>query len=164
MLRLYEIPEAYRALDAAIDDGGELTPEIEAAFDALATDLVKHVDSLGCLIKEWNAEEDAFREEARRMTTRAAALAKKQERIRDRVLAALVAAKVDKVKGARFTARRATASKPTITWSDPDAPIPRAFLKAQPAELDGRLAQEAHKAGTLPAGFAVVFKEYPEIR
>ena len=162
-MKLYEIAESYRAIDSQLDEsGGEVTPEIEAALSALSDRLSEKVDAIGALVREAQAESQAFADEAARLRGRAAAAASKVTRLKAYLLNQLKAIGFDRVKGLRFVARVATASTPTITWEgdgDPPGPFRRVRV-----ELDGKLAHEAEKAGTLPEGFKVVRTEYIDIR
>lgn len=162
-MKLYEIADAYRDIDSQLDEsGGEVTPEIGAALEALGDRLSDKVDSIGVLVKEAQAESLAFAEEAVRLRARSAALANKVSRLKAYLLSQLKAIGFDKVKGLRFSARVSTASTPAITWEG-DGPIPYLFLRLK-EELDGKAAHEAEKAGTLPEGFKVVRTEYIDLR
>ena len=162
-MKLYEIADAYREIDAQIDEAeGEVTPEIWAALSYLNDRLSDKVDAIGALIREATAEHDAFTTEANRLRSRAMVAQRKAERLKTYLLASLEALNLRRAGGLRFSARIATASTPTITWEGQGDP-PEDYRRVK-IELDGKAAHEAFKAGALPTGFKVVRTEYLDLR
>lgn len=162
-MTLYEIADEYRAIDALLDEsGGELTPEIEDALLVLESRVSDKVDAIGALIREAMVEHEGYAIEANRLRSRAMIAQKKADRLKEYLLGSLKAIGFDKIKGLRFTARVATASTPTITWTGQCDP-PEAYQRVR-VELDGKAAHEAFKAGLLPDGFKVSRTEYLDLR
>lgn len=84
MPTLYELSAEARAIDAAIEDAdGELTPEIEAALDALSSDLEDKVTAIVGLVRDMEARADARRSEADRLAASAKRVARQADRLKD---------------------------------------------------------------------------------
>lgn len=162
-MRLFEIGEVYRRIDAAIDEaGGEILPEVETALAAMDVLESEKVDAIACLIREAEAEEQAFRDEATIFTEKARLAEKKADRLKAYLLEHLKGRNLDKIKANRFTVRRGRSSTPTIRWVG-DTPIPRDFARVK-VELDSAKARAANAAGKLPANFEVSWTEFVSIR
>ncbi len=164
-MRLFEIAEQYREVDAMLDEtGGEITPGIQFALDALGGQLADKVDGIGSLIREATAEAAAFKEEADALRAKGKACENRADRLKGFLLHHLKAIGVEKVKGARFSARVAKAGTPTIRWTESVEDIPSRYRRVR-IELDGKAAQDDFKEdGSLPPGFSVDYTEYLAIK
>ena len=163
-MRLYDIANDYRVIDAAIDEaGGELSPEQEAQLDALDNNLAHKIDAISGLITEAEAYSDALGDQSARFRERAKVQYNKAQRLKKYVIRCLKSAGKRDVKGDLFTVRVGDASTPTIRWTA-DAPIPRMFTRVK-EELDGAKVQAFLKeGGTLPDGFTVERSQFLVVR
>ena len=83
-LTLYQLTEEEQAIEAAlIDNGGELTPELEAAMAANAAALTKKVDSYGALVRKFAATSDICKGEIARIQGIKATCDKSVKRLKD---------------------------------------------------------------------------------
>jgi hypothetical protein len=158
-MHLHEIPAAYRALDDLLNEtGGEVTPEVEKFQASIEGTLSEKVDCYGSMEAEAEGEISALKLEETRLSDMRQAVIRRRDAHRKAIFDALKAAGEGSVKGARYRARLAKSSVPSIRWAG-DSPIPRAFARVK-VELDGKKAKEAHDAGNLPNGFTVTFSEH----
>lgn len=162
-MKMYEIPENYRAWErAVVEAGDEVTEELAAAFDFLQATLVDKADAIGWLVREAEADEEAFRATARAFQAKAQAAANRAASLKAYMTRVLRAMGLDGVKSRHYTFSIARAGRPTIRW-DHGREIPAGFAKVE-TRLDGEAAQQAYRSGTLPAGFEVSFTESLRIR
>lgn len=83
-LTLYQLTEEEQAIEAAlIDNGGELTPELEAAMAANSAALTKKVDSYGALVRKFAATSDICKGEIARIQGIKATCDKSVKRLKD---------------------------------------------------------------------------------
>jgi len=148
MLKLYEIPVAYRVLMDSIDETGELTPEIEAKLAELEGNIEDKVDSICALVREATADAEAYDAEAKRLQDRKRAAANRAESLKRYLQQNMEVLNIPKVKTPRFTASLGTASRPSIRWTGPVEAIPESLRKVE-IKFDGTAAYEAYKAGML---------------
>lgn len=113
-MRLYEIAEELRALDAKVRDGidwdeetGEVI-DLGAALDDVQMSWEDKVENCLMLRSEWSAEAKAIRAEADRLAKRANAMENNAEGLRDYVSACLVASGRDSIKTKTHSARMQT--------------------------------------------------------
>jgi hypothetical protein len=153
-LKLYEIPAAFAALDARLEDaGGELTPELAAELDALEGTLEARAEALAALIQQHQLTADAFRAEALRLAAAQAAHANAAGRLRDYLRAHLEVMGRPRLDAGAFRLR-VRANPAAIRWEgDPEA-IPGPYRRVR-YELDSEAARRDLAAGTLPPSFSV---------
>ena len=136
------------------ESGGVLTPEIEAAFLALSGAFEDKVGNCIAHIRNLEALEKARVDEARRLRESAEVVGKAAFRLREYVQANMERVGEKKIETRLGTARVQKNSRPSIAWPGAVETIPEPFKKVT-VSLDGTAAYDAHKAGTLPQGFAV---------
>ena len=164
-MKLYEIPAAYRAILAEIEDNdGELTQELAERLEDIDDTLASKVDAYCAIIKQIDHDHDTYRQESRRLQLKAQGCENTSKRMRDMLMQAMGAMDVATFKGRLFFVRRHRASIPSINWVSRDE-VPEPFRKVK-IELDKGAALEAyHEAGgSLPEGFEVRFTEFITIR
>lgn len=162
-MKLYEIPVRYQAfLDRVDENDGEITEDLASMLASIEDDLATKADAYAAMIKKFNYEEEAFREEARRLSIRAAAAAKTQENLRDLLLHAMKAIGLDRIRGKRFSISRVVNKTPSIVWES-NRTIPPAFQKIS-VSLDKEAAHKIlDEEGSLPEGFKITNTEYVRI-
>lgn len=162
-MRLYELPGELRLWEEAVEgNGGEVTEELALAYEHLGQTLVQKADSIACLIREAEAEELGYRNEARTFQSKAQASKNRAESLKGYLLANMKLMGVDAVQGPRFAVSKARAGTPAISWAH-GGEIPEGYRKVK-VELDSLAAHDAYKRGELPEGFAVHHTEYLRIR
>ena len=153
-MRLYELPEALRALDEEIEaNGGELTPELEARLDELAGNSAELVDRVCALIREHVHKAGVEYEEAAYFHRKAKASEAVANRLKRYLSDTMARVGYDRLEGDRFKVRIQKNGTPSIKWEG-FGDIPTEFARVS-VELDGTKAREAWKNGTLPLGFTV---------
>lgn len=156
----------------ALDDAGEMTPEIEeqlqtALVSAIAGTRAK-VDRTASVIATFEAAEASASAEVARLSKRAAAFKRNRERLETFVLATLAASRLDKIDGETSTlSRRKNPAKVRI---DCEQSIPFDFLRfpeqppPPPAVPDKKLIAAALKANPDAVPGAVLVQEYRLVR
>lgn len=161
-MKLFELPEAYRDWEAAVDAEGGVTDDLAAALDGLDATLQDRCDAVCWLVREAEADEASYRDLAREFQGKAQAAAGRAASLKGYVMRCLRAMELAGVKGRCYTVSIARAGKPTIRW-DHGRDLPEGFARVE-VRLDGEAAQEAYRSGTLPEGFDVTFTESLRIR
>jgi hypothetical protein len=104
-MNLYELTiEGHEIERLLLANDGELTPELEARFDAILTAGKDKVHAALCVRKNLEAELEACRAEVKRLTERASSKEKELVRLEARILHALDAAYGGRIKTVAFTA------------------------------------------------------------
>jgi hypothetical protein len=150
-LKLYELPEAFRQIDATIEElDGELPPDIEAKLD-----LEIKSDAVCVVVKEAEAERDYYAAELERLTVRKRVAENRAQRLKSYLYCTLIALGRPFVQGSRYKARiQNNGGNPVIEWPGRVDELPIEFQKVV-VSLDHEKVLAAHKAGTLPEGFSV---------
>lgn len=163
-MRLHEIPEAYRLVEARIEEAeGELSPELEQALDTIEGALEDKVDAIGVLATEAKGRAAFFAEEAKRLAERSRVESNRADNLREYLKKTLEAMGREKVQGKRFTVRIQRNGIPSITFDVPAERLPEPFriLTYVP---DRDAVKAAWKAGeTLPDGVSVVLGRHLRI-
>lgn len=103
-MKLYEIPEMFRELEVSLTESeGELTPELEKKFDDFLRSGKDKLEAGAMVMRGFELEADACKQEAHRLTVRALALENNATRLKRLILYALDGAFAGKVKTALFT-------------------------------------------------------------
>lgn len=162
-MKLYEIPLRYQKwIDKVEENEGEVSEELAAELLEIEDDLATKADSYAAMIRKFKYEEEAFREESRRMAAKAASAAARQERLKFFLMQAMKSFSVDRICGGRFSISRIVNKTPAITW-DSNQAIPKRFQRIQ-ISLDKEGALAAFKSeGSLPEGFKISNTEYVRI-
>lgn len=155
-LRLYDIPDAYREIEAAIIEAeGEITPEQEEALDRLDDEFERKVEYLALLSREAKAEAKAVAQEEIRLRQRRKAAENRERRIKSYLHVCLDMAGRDRVEGERVKVRIQANSRPRITWTKAPEEAPEPFRRVT-VDVDGTAVYQAWKAGDdLADGFVI---------
>ena len=152
-LSLYDIGvEALQIEDLLIAGEGELTPELEERWNALLTGGKDKINAAACVVKSLEANAEACKLEAQRLTQRAQAFASDADRLKDRIKVAVDLAFNGKVKTDLFTVWCQTSAATTAYELLPGVSIFN-FRREYPeysrvtVELDKAALKEAQKHG-----------------
>jgi hypothetical protein len=110
-MKLYDIPLEFALIEHTLDylltvNEGEVTPEVEAAEQKLADflrDGSAKIEAAACVIKNIEADAQACKDEAQRLSSRSASLANNASRLKSLVGVAVDSAFDGKVKTPKFT-------------------------------------------------------------
>jgi len=102
---LYELGTEFRALeDALLDAGGEVTPEVEAAFAALGQLEAHKVDSYAHVVRGITAYADALKAEESALREKRKAAENAVQRLKDRLMDYMRERDVRELRGATWKA------------------------------------------------------------
>lgn len=137
MSTLFEIGAELEALDAVMTEaGGELTPELEADFDAyfaaLGAERDAKLDNYAAFITELEARTTARNAEAKRLTARAALDARAADALKARLKMFFERIGEKKIETPRYTLTLVNhgGKRPLVLKVDADE-LPRRFLKVK---------------------------------
>lgn len=142
-IRLYELPQEFEALGELLEEnGGELTPEIEARLDALRDRFAEKKDSLVALVHRLQRRAEAaaavkksLRAEMEYHAEREKIHTNGVERLKSYLKRTMEELGVARLDEGQFPVR-IQANAPSVRWSgDPDL-IPQALRKQLVPELD----------------------------
>jgi hypothetical protein len=103
-LSLYDISiEGLLIEDLLTENEGELTPELEARFDALLREGPQRIEAAAMVVRGLEASADACKAEEQRLKERRLSLEKQADKLKDRMVFATDAAFSGKVKTPLFT-------------------------------------------------------------
>jgi hypothetical protein len=103
-MNLYEIPVEFAELESAlIESAGDLSPELEQRFDAFLRAGKDKIEAGAMVVRGFEIEAEACKQEAKRLIERAAALENNSARLKKLILLALDGAFAGKVKTSLFT-------------------------------------------------------------
>jgi len=164
-LRLYEIPDAYEAIEAElIENGGELTPALEAMLNALDGVLEDKAERICRIVKNHEGSAQAFDAEIARLESHKSAHTNAAKRLKDYLYATMLRLDRGKIDAGVFKLAIQKNGRPAIAWPLNTEQLPERFRRIR-IELDGNAAYEAVKAGEeLPAGFIVSHGTHLRIR
>ena len=134
-MRLYELPTELRLIEQQIAEAdGELTPELEAALDQLQAEFADKAEWIALMVREAEAEAEAYKIEETRLRERRRAAENKATRLKTYVHEQMQRMGVDKIRGALAQVSVVNNSRPTVRWSE-DVELPDAFARVK-RELD----------------------------
>jgi hypothetical protein len=164
VLHLYELPAAFDEIDRLIEDlDGELPLDLERMLDALELNLESKAEGVAVLIREAEAEAEAFKAEIDRLRSLHRASENRGAGLRAYLHSTMEAMGRTKIATPRFKLSVQRNGTPTIRWPGEPETIP-AELKRIRVELDGQAAIEAYRSGSLPEGFDVHVGTHLRIR
>ena len=102
-MKLYEINEVYQNLVALLEDEGTSAEQLEGAFENIKDELHVKVENYARIIKNTQAEVEAYKEEVARMTAKRRSLEDNIERMKKAAEYAMRLQGEKKVKGELFT-------------------------------------------------------------
>lgn len=162
-LTMFDMVLQRDALTAIVaEQDGELTPDQEAAWNALDGDFAQKVENTALVICERQATADAIKAEAGKLIDRARAVENDAKRLRDLLASRMTAFGKDKVTGTLKTVafqKNPPSVQPVVAIDEADlrnlAMIAPGFVRHEETwALDKKAVIEAHKAGALPDDIA----------
>ena len=102
-MKLYEINEVYQNLLALLEDEETSAEQLEGAFENIKDELHVKVENYARIIKNTQAEVEAYKEELARMTAKRRSLENNIERMKEAAEYAMRLQGEKKVKGELFT-------------------------------------------------------------
>lgn len=155
-MKLYEITaELEDVAGELIENGGELTPELEARLDAAEGALHAKVERCALVVQQLQAHAEMARTESRRLADLASTRARAADRLKEYVQSQLEIAGVRKVEGDLATVWVQKNGRPSINWTRDVDELPDAYRRIR-IEPDTNAAYDNWKAGAqLPDGFTV---------
>jgi gamma-glutamylcyclotransferase (GGCT)/AIG2-like uncharacterized protein YtfP len=156
-MKLYELADDYRALMAQIDEAeGELSEEQFALLADLGDAFDAKVENTAKMVREYEADADAAKAEAMRLTARAKAAQGRADWLKGYLQYALESSGQDKVKGKVFTVAL-QACPPSCDVQDVDA-VPKEYAETvTEIKVDRKAIIDHYKAtGETVPGCAIV--------
>lgn len=165
VIRLYELPDEFEAIEAELmENGGELTPEIEARIDALELALDQKAGRICRMIRNHDASARAYDEEIDRLKAHKQTHEITVKRLKDYLHTTMNRLERIEIAAGIFKVVLQNNSRPAIRWTGDVNDIPEPFKRVR-VELDGDAAYNVVKGGgTLPDGFEVVRGQHVRIR
>lgn len=172
-MRLFAIAEEFKTLRDIVENDLEFDPEtgeiidnsavIAEMFNDISVVLSDKLDNSAYVIKELEATSDALKEEAKRLSDRAAHFAKNAEKLKTLVAMALEASGEPKLKTDRFTfsfrKSESVEIDPMVTPEDFD----RRYIRIK-REFDKTKIKGALKKGERIDGASIVEKQNLQIK
>jgi hypothetical protein len=153
-MTLYDVAqEGLIIADILTENDGELTPELEARLDALMQAGPDKIESATMVLKQIEADADACKVEATRLTERAKSFDNNAKRLKERIRVAVDGAFNGKVKTARFTISTQKA-KDTVSITLAEGFTPEMVLKDHPELIKTEHGLDAAQAQILWARHA----------
>jgi len=122
-MRLYEIPEAYRALDVLAESG----EDVSLALAALDGELSRKAEAVIHVLRNLDAETEAYAQEIKRLTDRKRAAEANVERIRSYVRSAMETSNITRIKAGTFSVT--LGEGPEKVEIDDDAALPDEYVR-----------------------------------
>lgn len=172
-MRLFTIAEEFNTLREIVENDLEFDPEtgeivdnsavIAEMFNDISVLLSDKLDNSAYVIKELEATSDALKEEAKRLSDRAAHFAKNAEKLKTLMAMALEASGEQKLKTDRFTfsfrKSESVEIDPMVTPEDFD----RRYIRIK-REFDKTKIKDALKKGERIDGASIVEKQNFQIK
>lgn len=147
-MKLYEIPLEWAVIQDLLEAGaGEMTPELEAKLAELLTAAPEKIDAAACVVKHLEAQAEAAKAEAQRLSLRSSSFENAADQLRARMLPAVQT--LGRVKTTRFTIFPITRTtqafdvRPGVSIAE----LPDRFVRWRDPELNKSALKEAFKAG-----------------
>lgn len=162
---LYQIPDAFEAIEnALLENGGDLTPELEAELDAIEGVLEWKAERICRLIRNNEASAKAYGEEIDRLQAHKRTHENTVDRLKRYLQSTMERLDRDKINAGVFKVALQKNSRPSIRWNGDVNDIPERYKRVT-VELNGATAYEDFKADvTLPNGFEVQLGKHVRVR
>lgn len=164
-MSLYDLTAEWLEIeDLLIENGGELTAELEERLAAVQGGIEERTDAICAVVQRLTRAAEAAKAEADRLTALARSRQNSADRLKRYLLDRLTDIGREKVETNRFVVRVQQNGRPSIAWElDPEL-LP-AELQRVTVALDGTAAYERWKRGEpLPPGMEVTVGRHLRIR
>jgi len=149
-MNLYDIQMQLGAVLSQIEEaGGEITPDSEAALNALTMSRDEKLANICAAIKNWEAEAEAVKAEAARLRERGKAIEHRIDKLKEYTVRVLQ-------EGEKWTngIHRLSIRESTRVIVDPDAQVPEQYVRVEVIqEIDKKLIKTDLESGAT-LGFA----------
>ena len=161
---LWEIADELETVAALIaENGGELTPELEARLDAIAGAFGDKVERVALAIRSYEANAEAAKLEEERL----GAIRKSHERsaagLKRYLLGCMRNAGVPKVETPRARVRVQKNSMPSIAWTQDMDALPDGYRRVTVAPDLQRVRDDLKAGAVPPEGFVVEYGQHVRI-
>ena len=168
-LKLWELADAYDVIRAALYEAeGDLSPELEAALTEAEGSFNEKAERVALFIRELQSNAKAVKEEAQRLSCRAAQYERTAEGLKHYLQREMERVEIQRVDG-RLVNVRLQKSPPSVFTTLPEDALkhlPAVYVTVQPEvwKLNAKAVIEAHKAGAeLPVGVGVTQSQHLRI-
>jgi chromosome segregation ATPase len=144
-MKLYELVGQYNELQAMIEDGEIDEQALADTLESIEGEIEVKADNIARLVKNLEAEEEAFKTEQDRLARKKQSISNKITSIKGYLFQQMTAIGKDKIKGTIFTV--ALQNNPPSLLVAEDAEIPMKYWKQIEPVVDKRLLLEDIKAG-----------------
>lgn len=158
---LYTITEEQQMINALLEEnGGELTPEIEAAMQITEDNFIAKAEAYGATISEYDAQAEACAAEIKRLTAFKKTCENVSKRMKERLTDAMHTFNTDKVTAGtfRFSFRKSTA----VVIENEDM-IPEDYFRTERIICKKEL-MDALKAGEVIVGATLQTRQSLQMR
>ncbi len=162
MNSLYNIQHEHIAItNDLLENGGELTPELEMALAINRQDLFEKAEGYALRIREFSTQADAITAEADRLYNRASSFKKTADRLKETISSAMQQFDVEKIEGKLITL---SFRKSKVVVIHDDSQIPQDYFVQKAPEISKTLISDAIKAGTNVPGAEMQEKKNLQIK
>ena len=126
-MKLYQISDAYRQIDALLDDDTVDEAQLLQAIEEVDGELKSKATSVAMFIQNLEATAKAIKEAEERMATRRKAVENRSKSIKEYVLRCMIGANITKIECPEF--KLVVAINPPRVVIDDEAAIPLTYLR-----------------------------------
>jgi phage host-nuclease inhibitor protein Gam len=148
-MRLYEIPSAYRDL-ADLAESGE---DVSSALATLDGELARKAEGVVYVLRNIDAEAEAYASEIKRLTDRKRAADANAERIRSYVRSTMEGSGITKIKAGTFSVT--LGEGPERVEVDDESQIEAAFLRTKVEVSKSAILAHFKATGEIPCGVSI---------
>lgn len=165
ILRLYEIPDAFEAIETILlENGGDLTPELEAQLDAIEGALEWKAERICRVIRNNDASADAYANEIARLQAHKRTHENTVGRLKDYMESVMVRMDRTSIAAGIFKVALQKNSRPSIRWTGDANDLPERYKRVT-IEANNQVAYDDWKADVvLPNGFEVQLGKHVRVR
>lgn len=153
-MTLYELTEQYMTLMEMAEDPETDQQTLADTMDAITGEIEDKADSYAVIINSLKSDADVLDAEIKRLTARKAAMLANAERMKSRLMTAMIMAGREKIKTARYTLGIQKTTPSVVLDTDDLEKIPAEYLIKQEPKIDKRGIAAALKGGKDMPGVA----------
>lgn len=149
-MKLYELSQQYAQLIALLEDEDADVELIEGTIEAVEEAFHLKAENLAKVIRDFQSDADAIKEEAKRLAERSRAIEKKTDKLKEYLLQQMVMTNTDKIAGKFFTISTRKSTSVNVESLDQ---VPETFKNVKTEIVaDKRAIAEALKNGEVIPG------------
>ena len=146
-MTLYELTEQYMTLMEMAEDPETDPQTLADTMDAITGEIEDKADSYAVIINSLKSDADVLDAEIKRLTARTAAMLANAERMKSRLMTAMIMAGREKIKTARYTLGIQKTTPSVVLDTDDLEKISAEYLIRQDPKIDKRGIAAALKGG-----------------